>query len=231
MNTPSDNLHIVLLSAGLSQRLGFAKQLILKNGITLLEEKIRLALSVSKNVTVVTPNIDTPWAQQVYAICRLFPVQIVPNPTPHTGMAQSIQFAFASLQKQHSTTDTRIVFLTIDQFALNTQHLSQLTQVVDSHTLIASRYHNTGEPAVMGIPVNVPFGFLATFAPQLHGDKGFGKILNQLVHITTNYHIIPIDIPELAWDIDTPEQFEQLQPMLALSMRMAGANEGEIPKP
>lgn len=40
--TPS-NLTVVILAAGLSQRLGFAKQLIVKNHQTLLAEKIQLA--------------------------------------------------------------------------------------------------------------------------------------------------------------------------------------------
>lgn len=217
------NLHIVLLSAGLSQRLGFAKQLILKNGTTLLEEKIRLALAFTNHVTVVIPDIETPWAQQILAICQAFPVQIVANPTPQTGMAQSIQLAFASLQTQNlapnkapnKTTNSRIIFLTIDQVALNHQHLTQLTQTVDSRTLIASRYHN---PSILGIPVNMPFEFLAIFAPQLQGDKGFGKILKQLSNTAGDYQVLAMDFPELAWDIDTPTQFEQLKAKFGLTV-------------
>lgn len=213
-----NNLHIVVLAAGLSQRLGFAKQLILKDNITLLEEKIRLAFAFSNNVTVVIPKIDTDWAKQICCIARRFPIQLVSNPTPQLGMAHSIQLATAALCAQNLPSTARVMFLTIDQIALNNTHLVQLTQAVPDTTLIASRY---ATPAVVGIPVNMPVGFLTAFVPQLEGDKGFGKILAHLAQADSTYRILTIDLPELAWDIDTPEQFEQLKKAFALTPYLA----------
>ena len=53
------NLTVVILAAGLSQRLGFAKQLIVKNHQTLLAEKIQLARQLHPyQVLVVLPKLS-----------------------------------------------------------------------------------------------------------------------------------------------------------------------------
>ncbi|MBD3727509.1 MAG: NTP transferase domain-containing protein, partial [Moraxella osloensis] len=98
--TPS-NLTVVILAAGLSQRLGFAKQLIVKNHQTLLAEKIQLARQLHPyQVLVVLPKIDNPISKALYNEVAPFAVTVVDNPTPQTGMAQSIQYAMTTLQQQ-----------------------------------------------------------------------------------------------------------------------------------
>lgn len=258
-----ENLHIVILAAGLSQRLGFAKQLILKNGQTLLAEKIQLALSFSQQVTVVIPqvamgNLTENDLQQIHADVKNFPVQAVLNSEPKQGMALSIKLAYQAIQQnllkpEENLTHTRVLFLTIDQVALTAKHLYPLcqnptiTSTIDPATeVLVSRYFQADNFAttngqkntpIWGVPVSMPYTFLAEFVGELHGDRGFGAIFkryqqqhcqqnnqfkNTLIIAAPNsdkpYRIVPIDLPELAWDIDTVAHFEALKERFGLAL-------------
>lgn len=216
MSKPSNaKLIVVILAAGLSQRLGFAKQLILKNNQTLLDEKIALALALHPSqVLVVLPKLDTALSAALYQQVRHLPVTIVDNPNPHTGMAQSIQLAVSTLKNQCVDDPMRVLFLTVDQIALTYDDLIKLTQLVTDDQLIVSRYDEQSPPT-FGIPVNLPFGFLTVFAQHLQGDKGFRALWqNQEKLVTKNgrpYHLTGIFLPHLKQDIDTLDDFEKLK--------------------
>lgn len=213
--TPS-NLTVVILAAGLSQRLGFAKQLIVKNHQTLLAEKIQLARQLHPyQVLVVLPKLDNPISKALYNEVAPFAVTVVDNPTPQTGMAQSIQYAMTTLQQQSVSAAMRILFLTVDQVALTLDDLTLLSQNVEHHQLIVSEYGDNNRP-IWGIPVNIPWGFLQAFGHQLQGDKGFRALWQHQTPIVSPadgmvYQLYPIPLPHLSQDIDTLEQFEQLK--------------------
>lgn len=213
--TPS-NLTVVILAAGLSQRLGFAKQLIVKNHQTLLAEKIQLARQLQPHqVLVVLPKFDNPISKALYNEVAPFAVTVVDNPTPQTGMAQSIQYAMTTLQQQSVSATMRILFLTVDQVAVTLDDLTLLSQNVEDHKLIVSEYGDKNQP-IWGIPVNLPWGFLQAFGHQLQGDKGFRALWQHQTAIVsptdgTVYQLYPIPLPHLSQDIDTLEQFEQLK--------------------
>ena len=210
------NLTVVILAAGLSQRLGFAKQLIVKNHQTLLTEKIQLARQLLPyQVLVVLPKLDNPLSKALYNEVAPFAVTVVDNPTPQTGMAQSIQYAMTTLQQQSVSATMRILFLTVDQVAITLDDLTLLSQNVEDHQLIVSEYGDNNRP-IWGIPVNLPWGFLRAFGYQLQGDKGFRALWQHQTTIVsptdrTVYQLYPIPLPHLGQDIDTLEQFEQLK--------------------
>ena len=210
------NLTVVILAAGLSQRLGFAKQLIVKNHQTLLAEKIQLARQLQPyQVLVVLPKLDNPISKALYNEVAPFAVTVVDNPTPQTGMAQSIQYAMTTLQQQSVSAAMRILFLTVDQVAVTLDDLRLLSQNVEDNQLIVSEYGDNNQP-IWGIPVNLPWGFLRAFGHQLQGDKGFRALWQHQTTIVsptdgTVYQLYPILLPHLSQDIDTLEQFEQLK--------------------
>lgn len=210
------NLTVVILAAGLSQRLGFAKQLIVKNHQTLLAEKIQLARQLQPyQVLVVLPKLDNPISKALYNEVAPFAVTIVDNQTPQTGMAQSIQYVMTTLQQQSVSAAMRILFLTVDQVAVTIDDLTLLSQNVEDHRLIVSEYGDNNQP-IWGIPVNLPWGFLRAFGYQLQGDKGFRALWQHRTTIVsptdaTVYRLYPLPLPHLSQDIDTLEQFEQLK--------------------
>ena len=212
------NLIVVILAAGLSQRLGFAKQLIVKNHQTLLAEKIQLARQLQPyQVLVVLPKLDNPISKALYNEVAPFAVTVVDNPTPQTGMAQSIQYAMTTLQQQSVSATMRILFLTVDQVAVTLDDLTLLSQNVEGNQLIVSEYGDNNQP-IWGIPVNLPWGFLRAFGHQLQGDKGFRALWQHQMAIVsptdgTVYQLYPIllPLPHLSQDIDTLAQFEQLK--------------------
>ena len=210
------NLTVVILAAGLSQRLGFAKQLIVKNHQTLLAEKIQLARQLQPHqVLVVLPKLDNPISKALYSEVAPFAVTVVDNPTPQTGMAQSIQYAMTTLQQQSVSATMRILFLTVDQVAVTLDDLRLLSQNVEDNQLIVSEYGDNNQP-IWGIPVNLPWGFLRAFGHQLQGDKGFRALWQHRTTIVsptdaTVYRLYPLPLPHLSQDIDTLEQFEQLK--------------------
>lgn len=216
MSAPPSNLTVVILAAGLSQRLGFAKQLIVKNHQTLLAEKIQLARQLLPHqVLVVLPKLDNPLSKALYNEVAPFAVTVVDNPTPQTGMAQSIQYAMTILQQQSVSAAMRILFLTVDQVAVTLDDLKLLSQNVEDHQLIVSEYGDNNRP-IWGIPVNLPWGFLRAFGHQLQGDKGFRALWQHQTTIVSPadgkvYQLYPILLPHLGQDIDTLAQFEQLK--------------------
>nr|WP_313062929.1 NTP transferase domain-containing protein [Moraxella sp. CTOTU49097] len=216
MSVNPSNLTVVILAAGLSQRLGFAKQLIVKNHQTLLAEKIQLARQLQPHqVLVVLPKLDNPISKALYNEVAPFDVTVVDNPTPQTGMAQSIQYAMTTLQQQLVSATMRTLFLTVDQVAITLDDLSLLSQKVEDHQLIVSEYGDNNRP-IWGIPVNLPWGFLRAFGHQLQGDKGFRALWQHQTTIVSPadskvYQLYPIPLTHLSQDIDTLAQFEQLK--------------------
>lgn len=175
--TPS-NLIVVILAAGLSQRLGFAKQLIVKNHQTLLAEKIQLARQLQPyQVLVVLPKLDNPISKALYNEVAPFAVTVVDNPTPQTGMAQSIQYAMTILQQQSVSAAMRILFLTVDQVAVTLDDLRLLSQNVEDNQLIVSEYGDNNQP-IWGIPVNLPWGFCEHLGISCKAIKVFGRYGN-----------------------------------------------------
>lgn len=221
-NLSNANLIVVILAAGLSQRLGFAKQLILKKNQTLLEEKIALALALRPSqVLVVLPKLDTALSAALYQQIRHLPVTIVDNNNPQTGMAQSIQLAVSTLENQHVVDSMRVLFLTVDQIALTYDDLIKLTKPVTDGQLIVSRYDEQSSPT-FGIPVNLPFGFLTAFAHQLTGDQGFRALWQNHQELVMKngkpYQLTGIFLPHVNLDIDTLEDFEKFKTSYGLRL-------------
>lgn len=197
---------VIILAAGLSTRLGQPKQLLTIQGQPLIRHMTQLALTTNPHKVIVVvpqeqPEISSPIAD--------LDIELVLNPNPATGMALSLSLAIDSINAQLSESSnvsspsaqtTSILIMGIDQVRLTTNHLQQLLPAsAHPQTIVAaSRYDN-----IIGLPLVVEGQQLQAWQSQLSGDKGLRKLIRSL----PEHAVTSIEVPALAEDIDTPEQY------------------------
>ena len=182
-----------MLGAGGSRRLGQPKQLLTRNGETLVHRACRLALETSpQRVLLVTGAGE---ADMLAAVADL-PVEAIHNSSWERGLASSLAVASRHLPND----DTPLLILGSDQPALASSHLHALLQSAQ----VISERGRCGHAAIryanaVGMPVVLPSSRL--HGVEASGDAGLRRVLNGL----DCDDIAIVDAPELALDIDTPE--------------------------
>ncbi len=188
------NLHILLLAAGASTRLGQPKQLVHLDGQPLLEQACRTALSIeNRGVTVVLGA----HCGAIKPAVEHLPVRILVNENWESGMGSSIACGMASLPPN---TDA-VLLLLCDQPFVYTHLLNQLVAKWQQHPdhIAASSYGGSyGPPAVFGMEY---FEGLAA----LQGQQGAKKLMQQ-----HKDKLLLIDFPEGILDIDTPADLSRI---------------------
>jgi molybdenum cofactor cytidylyltransferase len=193
----------VVLAAGGSSRLGQPKQLLTRDGETLVHRAVRLAIdTLPRRVLVV---LGAEFERIATAITDL-DYDIVRNDAWQDGLASSLRAV-----GEHVTDEAwAILLLGCDQPALDAMHLERLLVEAEGSIagsqaaragdagVVASRY-----AGVIGIPAVVPSSWFAN--PELTGDRGFGAKLRAIANVAL------IDAPELALDIDTPDDLREAQ--------------------
>lgn len=197
---------VIILAAGQSRRLGQPKQLLKIKDQSLLRHMAQLALATTPvNVSVVVPKTCPEIGQSLEGLA----VDLVANPTPETGMALSLSLAIDAMKAKlvDSSTallpDPAVFIIGVDQVRLTSAHLQQLLTQYQAceHTLVtASQY-----AGVIGLPLVVRWSQLLAWQSQLSGDKGLRKLIRALPDSSYS----TIDFPELAYDIDTPQQYKE----------------------
>lgn len=179
----------VVLAAGGSTRLGRPKQLLMRDGERLVHRAARLALASGAQRVLVVVGAH---ADDVIAAVRDLPVACLVNAEWRTGLAGSVRVAAEELATHADAT----LLLTCDQPALDVGHLLALLE--------ASRRAPSGSAATrLGDRVGIPAVVAATMlraALAVQGDRGLRDVLN-----TSEAGVIACDAPELAHDIDTPD--------------------------
>lgn len=179
----------VVLAAGASTRLGRPKQLLCRDGETLLHRMVRLAAGTVPSVLVVVlPEASGPLTD---AVADLECVQAL-NPQPQRGMGSSLVVAAPMVQAS-----TRVLVLACDQPALEAAHLQAL---LDSASQSTSGCAATLLLGTLGVPAVVPGAWFADLADG-QGDSGFRARLRALEPGTVGV----LHAPALALDIDTPD--------------------------
>ena len=223
-NDPAAYQHwVIILAAGLSTRLGEPKQLLTIQGRPLIRHMSELALATKpQGLIVVIPQNDskiaaalkvltvTQGAELAHKLSTDLAIKIVRNPTPQLGMALSLSLAIDNLRTGMSswpvsestghTDDLSVLIMSIDQVRLSHAHLQQLlsTQQDNANSIVTtSRYQD-----IIGLPLVVKGSTLQDWQSSLSGDKG----LRHLIRALPAKAVQSIDAPELAHDIDTPEQ-------------------------
>ena len=185
----TSSLVAVVLAAGGSTRLGRPKQLLTRDGETLVHRAVRLALASGASRVLV---IVGACAGDVVAAVRDLPVECVVNARWSEGLAGSVRVAVDALAPHDHPT----LLLTCDQPALDVAHLQALGD--------ASRRAPSGSAATrfgdrVGVPAVVAPTMLRT-ALAVQGDRGLRDALN-----AAGAGVIACDAPDLGVDIDTPE--------------------------
>lgn len=181
----------VLLAAGGSRRLGRPKQLLTRDGETLVRRAARLALDTSPRRLLVVVGAHR---DRVAAALSGLACEIVRNPLWERGLAGSLQAAAAALGGE----DCAVLVAGCDQPALEAGHLrTLLAGAAGSVSRCAATRHGDDAP---GIPAVVPAALLAR-AHALEGDRGLAPLLRTL----PRGDVPLLDAPELGFDLDTEQ--------------------------
>ena len=183
---------IVLLAAGASSRMGAPKQLLKVKGISLIRRAAEQALDsgcqpvvvvLGANADLIAPELDG------------LTIDIAVNRDWKMGMSSSILCGLKSLLCANPTLESVILFLA-DQPNITATSLRRLTtaHVQSGSQLVAAAYSGPiGTPALFS---RIHFNELL----QIEGQGGAKSLLER--HAPC---VLPIEFPEAACDLDTPE--------------------------
>jgi molybdenum cofactor cytidylyltransferase len=183
-----DTLHILLLAAGASTRLGQPKQLLVLGGQTLLERTCKAALSIDNHGVTVVLGAH---CEAIRPAIAHLPVRTVLNERWNEGMGSSIACGMAHLPPDAGA----VLLLLCDQPHVTGPYLQKLLRAFRSANadIAASAYGGSfGPPAIFG---RRHFPDLAA----LSGHQGAKKLLER-----HRGQALAIDFPEGEVDIDTP---------------------------
>ena len=193
---PDARIAIVILAAGGSVRMGRPKQLLEIEGEPLVARVADAALgSGCWPVVVVTGS----HADLVRAALLRRPVLIAENPAWAEGMASSVRAGIATLRQFSRAIDAAIVSL-CDQPGLTAGSFAELVKLYKENAspVVAARY---------GGHLGPPCLFAKERFPELErltGEAGARGLVKE------EPHVVAVDMPGLAHDLDTPEDYERL---------------------
>jgi molybdenum cofactor cytidylyltransferase len=188
----------VVLAAGGSLRLGRPKQLLKRQGEALVQRALRLAQATHPRRTLLVLGAQ---AEAIAGRLHLQEVERIDNPHWAAGLSSSVQVARDALASSMVSSEaTSVLFLVCDQPALEAAHLQALLTAAQAWE---SGYAATVHGGRLGVPAVVPWKQLAQ--ASLHGDAGLRGLLNG-EHVPA---IARIAAPELAFDVDTPEDVRE----------------------
>lgn len=191
MNRPSNPPEhaAVVLAAGASRRLGRPKQLLTRDGETLLHRAARLGVASAARRTVVVLGAGL---SAMRAALEDLPVEPVFNPDWAQGLSASLRVAADALRDF----DGPVLVMVCDQPALQQAHLDALVAgAADAASGCAASAHG----AALGVPALISAELWRRHT-GLHGDRGFGAALAQWA----DGEVWRLHAPELEWDLDTP---------------------------
>jgi molybdenum cofactor cytidylyltransferase len=189
------DLAIIILAAGSSSRLGQSKQLFTWQGKSLLEGAIETASSVGiRNICVVLGANEKIHRDKI----KNFSIDIIHNPQWQLGIGNSLKFGVHHIQKNNVV---GAIVMVCDQPFLSSAHLKKMVALFDDtqKMIIASAYSQT---------LGVPALFHRTWFMDLLSiadSEGAKKVIQQ-----NPDHIISVEFPEGAIDIDSPDDITQL---------------------
>jgi molybdenum cofactor cytidylyltransferase len=187
----------LILAAGSGSRMGKLKQLIPYGGGTLLWHAVDTALDAALGPVVVVIGAE---AEAVRQALTHKDVLIAENPLWETGMGSSVAAGVRALHEGGEELDAVAILLT-DQPKITARHLSQMRgalQKSDADAVAASYADTLGVPAMFRASV---FDRLANLDPA----SGAKKLL-----MDSGLKVVPFNLPEAAFDLDTPADLATL---------------------
>jgi len=185
---------IIILAAGSSSRLGRPKQLILKDGETLIRSVAKMAMDLQEDrVLVITGAFDKEVRQSLEGL----DITVIYNDEWQEGIASSIRKGIGQLEGMDYE---GALFLVCDQVKLNLPLLKEIVQSyrAGNSSVVCCRYGTQ-----LGIPALLDAAHFPELL-QLRGDRG----AKALIQASDDKTIIEFE--EGIWDIDEPGDLQRL---------------------
>jgi CTP:molybdopterin cytidylyltransferase MocA len=206
------SLHILILAAGASTRLGQPKQLVRLDGRPLLHTMVSHAVAVAGHAVTVVVGAH---AQELAMLLKHSPASMIVNRHWHEGIGASIRCGIAALPPACDA----VLLMLADQVGVSSDDLKRLVSAwKGQESLVASLYSGT-----VGVPAIFPRWCFSDLS-SLRGDVGARLVLQR-----HSDRLIRVPMPNAAMDLDTPEQLEELrrvrQPRVVGEIRLPRINE------
>jgi len=188
------SLHILVLAAGASTRLGQPKQLVKLGGRPALHRVVSNAVAIAGHSVTVVIGAH---ARDMTHLLGHSPASVIVNRDWEEGMASSIRRGLAALPAACDA----VMILLGDQLAVTADDLKRLVSAwkeQDSIIATATYERHVGVPAIFP---RVCFSELA----ELRGDHGARLVLER-----NTYRLVRVPMSNAAIDLDTPEDLAAL---------------------
>jgi molybdenum cofactor cytidylyltransferase len=217
-NTPGQSLHVLVLAAGASTRLGTPKQLVRLNGRPLLHTMVSRAVALAGHAVTVVLGAH---ADRLTMLLRHTPASVIINRQWEEGVGASIRAGVAALPP---ACDAVLLMLT-DQVAVTVDDLKRLASAWKGQdTVIAASVY----AGAVGVPAIFPRWCFSELM-ALRGDRGAQPLLHRHVE-----RLARVPMPNAAIDLDTPGQLQEvratLEPGPSGPIRLTRTN-GAAPQP
>jgi molybdenum cofactor cytidylyltransferase len=190
----SAHVHVIVLAAGASRRLGQPKQLVQLQGRPALHIVVSNAVAVAGNAVTVVVGAN---ASQLTYLLTHTPASSVVNKQWEEGLASSLRCGLAATP---AAADAIMVLLG-DQVCVTSDDLKRLLAAWnDQEGVIAAASYAQG----IGVPAIFPRAYFSELA-QLRGDEGARKVLQR-----NPDRVVRVPMPNAAIDLDTPEDLQTL---------------------
>lgn len=190
----SSSLHILVLAAGASTRLGQPKQLVQLGGQPALHRVVSNCVAVAGNAVTVVIGAN---ARDLTRLLGRSPASMIVNRHWEEGIAASIRCGLATLPP---TCDAVLIVLG-DQVAITVDDLKRLVSAwKEQEGVVAAAVYERH----VGVPAIFP-RLCFTELAQLRGDQGARLILERNSH-----RLVRVPMPNAAVDLDTPEDLAAL---------------------
>ena len=194
MDNPA-HLHVVILAAGASTRLGRPKQSVQIAGKPALQHVIGNAIAVAGNAVTVVLGAH---AADLTRMLQHSSVSTLINRNWEEGIGASIRCGVSSL----STGCDAMLLLLGDQVAVTAADLKRLIAAWNGGDTVLAASAYSGQ---LGVPAIFP-RFCFTELAQLRGDRGAKAIINRYAS-----RVVQVPMPNAAIDLDTPEHIAAAQ--------------------
>ena len=191
-------IHALVLAAGAASRFGSPKGLAHYRGRPLIRqvvESVQAAFNTLSNADTVTVILGSEFERLRDALsdCN---VRIVINPEWQRGLSSSIHVGIRALPSSTSA----VLMALADQVLVRVDDYRRLIEaaIANPDSPIAARYAEA-----IGVPAVFPARYFTRLC-TLEGDRGAGSLL------LADERVVAIDIPNAAFDIDTPEQLAKV---------------------
>jgi molybdenum cofactor cytidylyltransferase len=193
-----EKIGIIILAAGESKRMGFPKQLLNIEGVSLIRRTAEVALATDCYPVVLV--IGAHKAQLAQEIIDL-PLTVIDNQMWHEGMASSVKMGLAGLYMTYKDVEA-VIMLVCDQPYISVSLLERMIEI-----------YRTKKPPIVACKYEDQVGVPALFDRKLFeellsltGDKGAKPVL--MNHLDEAY-LLTFEAGSV--DLDTPEDYKNFQ--------------------